>query len=1156
MDAPPPGLAIQYADFAMSQKGEGGWNQANLDFWKGRFSSEIPSLDLPVYQRTGNLPAYKGRSVDFDLPREISKAFRTLVLAEDATLYMGLLAVFALLLSRLTGQTDMIIGTPVAGRSLPEINQLIGVFINMLPIHCDLSGKPTFRQLLGRIREESLLAFTHQDLPYEVLVRNLPSLANENKRGPVSVVFQLRNIPRIEVQVENLLIEEIQAANNSAQYDLVLDMSERDGTLHGKLTYKSDLFDAATILRWVKHFKTLISHIVSDPDAPAASLSLLDDNELYQVCQEWNATIADIPRKSVPALFEAQCKTSPGTTALSSAQKQLSYDEVNRRTNQLAHFLVRCGVEKGSIIAFCLERSIETVITMLGILKAGGIYLPLDPTYPKARLAYMLEEAGASILISHSDLAGILPQTNSHIIYLDRDEEQITREDESALDIRIGADDPAYLMYTSGSTGHPKGVLVPHKAIIHLVLNTNYIHINPNDTLAQVSNISFDAATFEIWGALLNGAKLVIVPRDILLTPGSFALELQERKINILFLTTALFNQLARQIPDALNSLRCLLFGGEQADTNAVRNLLRSGHPQHLIHVYGPTENTTFSTWHPVEKVGENDLSIPIGHPVANTYAYILDENLNPLPPGIAGELHLAGDGLALGYWKDEELTRAKFIANPFNPHPDSWLFRTGDICRYLPDGNIVFMGRKDQQIKMRGHRIELGEITAALNEIASVRDNVTIQQRSSGGEVRLASYVVINMHETVSMQELRDYLQKKLPAYMLPHTITRVVEIPLTPNGKIDYNALPQPSDLKTPSLNTYNPPQTATEKILAGIWAEHLELDRVGRDDNFFDLGGHSLLVVSLCAHIEEKLRISLSFAEVYSQPVLHRMASLVDKQLFPAVEMPQTGTKFFWCGNGFDLLQKQYQSPGWLYRLPLPAEDGKRPTQKSVPAFAADYIQIIKANQPHGPYYLGGFSFGGLVVYEIAQQLTRLGDEVSLLFLLEPAQNQHKGASPIKRSAIPEKIQNTLAANTEQGNVKKPAKGSILLERLRYPLHFMWQKVKNRLVDNNNSLVKLIRYQWYLAINGSVPIFLRNEYVIQTWNRLIHGYIQQPYEGHAVVLLSEGTGVGARLPIKHVRKIIIPGAQTHTDPVFGAYRSFWLDHLSTYLNEFKIL
>nr|WP_268890187.1 non-ribosomal peptide synthetase [Gloeocapsopsis dulcis] len=585
-----------------------------------------------------------------------------------------------------------------------------------------------------------------------------------------------------------------------------------------------------------------------------------------------NGTHTNYPTACIHQLFEAQVSQQPQAIAIR-AQKQFTYQELNQGSNQLARYLQRLGIEPEMRVGICLEQTTETVAAMLAVLKAGSAYVPLDPSYPPERLRFLLEDAQVSIVLTHRNL--VVFDTKIKVIDLEQEWTAIAQESEENLNTPCSVDQLAYAIYTSGSTGTPKGVMVAHRAVNRLVCQTNYVEITPGDRIAKVANIAFDAATFEIWGALLNGAELVDIERETTLLPTDLKTALRQQHINVMFLTTALFNQTAAEVPDAFQSLKYLLFGGEAANPDRIRTVLQHGKPQHLIHVYGPTENTTFSTWYEVQEVPENATTVPIGQAIANTQVYVLDAKLNPVPAGINGEIYLGGDGLAQGYLNRPELTAEKFIANPFCQDRNLRLYKTGDRACRRADGNIEFLGRIDCQIKIRGFRVELGEIETVLAQHPSVQTAV-VDVREVATDRQLIAYVVPQPTAVVSDRELRSFLKTQLPQYMLPAMFVPLKSLPLTTNSKIDRQALPLPTAAPDTILVA---PSTSVEKSLVDLWCQLLGRKQVGIHDNFFELGGHSLLATQLISRIRDRFQVEIPLRSLFESPTIAQLAQKID-------------------------------------------------------------------------------------------------------------------------------------------------------------------------------------------------------------------------------------------------------------------------------------
>ncbi|MEA5601598.1 amino acid adenylation domain-containing protein [Nostoc sp. UHCC 0252] len=906
-------LPLQYADFAHWQREwlQGEVLQTQLAYWREQLKG-ISVLHLPTDKPRPAIQSYQGATQFLELPLKLIDALEKLSQQESVTLFMTLVAAFQTLLYRYTHQEDIAVGSPIANRNHSEIEGIIGFFVNSLVLRSNLSENPSFRELLGRVREVTLGAYSHQDLPFEKLVEELHPERNLSHHPLFQVVFGFQNAPMSALELPGLVPSFLNIDLKKTRFDLELHLWkcsddfrslwggnwEYSEGLRGVMVYNTDLFDRATISRMVEHFKTLLSAIVENPEERIANLPLLSEAELHQVLVKWNNTQTDYPQdRCIHQLFEEKVQQYPDSIAVNFANEQLTYQELNTRSNKLAHHLQKIGVCSEVLVGICISQSIEMIVGLLGILKAGGVYVPLDSSYPQERLNFMLEDAQVSVLLTQENLLKHFEGFSKPIISIDKDWEIITQENQDNLESDLNSNNLAYVIYTSGSTGKPKGVAVPHKAVNRLVCNTNYIKFSPSDKVAQASNASFDAATFEIWGALLNGAQLVGITKDLTLSPHEFTLQLREKDINILFLTTALFQQIVRDVPQAFATLKYFLFGGETVDMRWIRKILQFGAPKHLIHVYGPTENTTFSSYYCVEEL-PSATSLPIGIPITNTQIYILDTYLQLVPIGVTGELYIGGEGLAREYLNRPELTTKHFISHPFGDNPKTRLYRTGDLARYLTDGNIEFLGRIDNQVKIRGFRIELSEIEAVLNQHPAVRETVVIVGEDVPDDKYLVAYIVLKQ-EQIAMQEvqsfaslLRQFLKEKLPEYMVPSAYVVLESLPLTHNGKVDRRALPMPDTISFHNQD-YVAPRSQIEKLLAQIWAKVLGKEQIGIHDNFFELGGHSLLATQLTSRIRDTFQIDLPVRNLFEAPTIEKLTKYIETRCWTTKGVDQVGT-----------------------------------------------------------------------------------------------------------------------------------------------------------------------------------------------------------------------------------------------------------------------
>jgi amino acid adenylation domain-containing protein len=931
---------------------------------------------------------------------------------------MGVLAGFQALVHRYTGQEDICLGSVVAGRTRVETEDLIGFFVNTLVFRTDFAGDPTVRELLERVRQSSVEAFAHQALPFERLVEELGPERSLDRAPVVQVVLAFQDAGWSEVALADLRATPVPIDTVTAKFDLSLSVTSTGAGLATRLEYSTDLFLPATAARLLGHLETLLGGMVASPDARVSRLPLLTEHERRQVVVEWNASRRPVPGDcGVAALFEAAAARDPDAVAVESADRTLTYRELNGEANRLARHLRLRGVAPGALVGVSLERSTDFVVTVLAILKAGGAYVPIDPGFPADRQAFVLADTRATALVTRREHGAPDAAVGPPVVWLDADADGIDGESDADLGIVVSGEDLAYVMYTSGSTGQPKGVMIPHRAIARLVLNTDYVTLTPADVVGHASNVAFDAATFEIWGALLNGARLAILDRDTVLSPRDLGIALRRHGVTILFLTTALFNQVAQEAPGELAGLRTLLVGGEALDPRWVARQLESAAPGRFLNAYGPTETTTFATWHLVQSVAPDAVTLPIGRPIANTEVYILDRHLAPVPIGVAGELCIGGPGLARGYLNQPELTAQKFVPHPFAAEPGARLYRTGDLARWRADGTVDFIGRLDDQVKIRGHRVEPGEVETALGRHAKVRESVVVAEVDRAGSRRLVAYVVAEGPTPPAPRELRAFLRQSLPEWMVPAAFVFLPVLPVTANGKVDRARLPSPAGPAGGDAPEASGPRDALEIQLTRIWEDVLGTTPIGIHDNFFDLGGHSLLAMRLFARIESALGKPLPLATLFKTPTVAELADVIRAEgwwMFGSslVGIQTRGARpplFALPGHDGNLLT--YADLGRLlgdeqpfYGLQARGLDGRSPPIARVEAMAAHYLEELRRVQPQGPYYLLGACMGAVVAFEMAQQLHRTGERVALLALLEPSRPGWRPARPFRAGLPP--------------------------------------------------------------------------------------------------------------------------------------------------------
>ena len=907
-----PELPIQYADYAVWQREwlQGDVLETQLSYWRNQLN-DLTTLELPTDRIRPAIQSFQGSKRTLVLPAELSEALRALSREKGATLFMTLLAAFQTLLSRYTGQEDIAVGSPIAGRNRVEIEGLIGFFVNTLVLRSHVLNNLTFRELLERVRRVCLGAYTHQDLPFEKLVDELQPQRCLNKNPLFQVTFQLNNGPRRFFKLPAIDVDYLDLDSGVSKFDLSLSMADDGKEITGRLQYNTDLFNADTIERMSGHFQTLLEGIVAHREQRISELPLLTDSEKHQILVEWNDTKTAYPKdKCIHQLFEEQVERTPEAVAVVFENQELTYRELNTRANQLAHHLKALGVGPEVLVGICMERSLEMVVGLLGILKAGGAHVPLDPSYPQQRLAFMLDETEAAVLVTQSKLLSQLPKvkedgrpttTNndqhgsgvsgprSRMVCLDTDWEQVGRESSENPVSTTTAENLAYVIYTSGSTGKPKGVMISHGAISnHMFWMQEALPLSESDRVLQKTPFSFDASIWEFYAPLIAGARLVMAPPRAHQDSTCLVKILAEQQVTVLQLVPSMLRGLVEeQGLESCQSLRRVFCGGEVLPFQ-LRERFSGRSKADLYNLYGPTEATIDVTCGICEhNAGQ---SVSIGRPIANTQIYILVAHLQPAPIGIAGELYIAGLGLARGYLNSPELTAEKFIPNPFSDDPNTRLYRTGDLARYRSDGNIEFLGRIDNQVKIRGFRIELGEIEAMLAQYPSIQQAVAVVREDTPGDKRLVAYVVACTDSAASASELHHFLQQKLPEYMVPTAFVFLEGLPLTPNGKLDRKALPLPDQTRPELAETYIAPRTPVEELLAQIWANVFKLDKVSIYDNFFDLGGHSLLASQVISRVRDVFQIELPVRALFEAPTISQLALRVEPSVIGCSDLEE--------------------------------------------------------------------------------------------------------------------------------------------------------------------------------------------------------------------------------------------------------------------------
>ena len=875
-------LPIQYADFAVWQRQwlQGEVLENQLNYWQKQLADAPTFLPLPTDKPRPVIQTFTGAYQEFQLSLELTQKLTQLSQQQGVTMFMTLLAVYGTLLYRYTGQSDILIGTPIANRNRREIESLIGFFVNTLVMRTDCSENPSFQELLMRVREMSLGAYAHQDLPFEMLVEALQPERNLSHTPLFQVMFVLQNTPLSEVEMSGLTVNSLPLEGETAKFDLTLSMQNTETGLMGVWEYNTDLFNSETIERMNGHFMTLLEGIIANPRERVSQLPLLTKVEQQQLLIDWNNTEVDYPDdKCIHQLFEEQVERTPNAVAVVFEGQQLTYNELNCRTNQLAHYLQSLGVKADELVGICVERSLEMIVGLLGILKAGGAYVPLDPEYPLERLSFMLEDAAVNVLLTQQKLINKLPEHQAQLICLDADWELIFQFSRDNLITDIQATNLAYVIYTSGSTGQPKGVMLSHSNLSnHMFWMQETFPLTRADRVLQKTSFSFDASVWEFYAPLLVGGQLLIAQPGGHTDSDYLLKTIAQQQVTTVQLVPSLLQMLLEQGGIENCQLLKRVFCGGEILPVALQEKLFSQLNVNLCNLYGPTEcciDVTF--WNcQREMYGQR---IPIGRPIFNTQIYILDSNLQPVPVGIPGELHIGGAGLARGYLNRPELTQEKFIPNPFSNYPDSRLYKTGDLARYLPDGNIEYLGRIDNQVKIRGFRIELGEIETVLTQNPQVQSSVIIACEDTPGNKRLVAYIVPQKDATPTPNELRQFLKEKLPEYMIPSAFVILESLPLTPNGKIDRRALPEPEQ-SYERTDKFILPRNPIEEILVTIWSEVLKVKQVSINDNFFELGGHSLLATQLISRIRTNLQIEIPLRSLFAAPTIEELGQQIQQ------------------------------------------------------------------------------------------------------------------------------------------------------------------------------------------------------------------------------------------------------------------------------------
>jgi amino acid adenylation domain-containing protein len=1014
--SPLDALPIQYADFAVWQRNwlDGTAASGQVEYWKRNLAGAPSRLDLPSDFPRPPVRSYVGSNMSLMLDMATREGLRATARRSDSTLFVSLLAVFATLLSRYSGQDDVVIGTPFAGRNRTELESMVGYFINPLALRIDLSGDPTFDELIERARHTTLDAFAHADVPYETVVRATNPERDLSQTPVFQAMIVLHNpawqTQRPKFEPEGVRCAEITHEKGWSKFDVLLGMSERTTGLNTTWEYSTELFRPDSVARMMEHFRALAESAAAGGERRLSRLSMLSEGERAKVLVSWNARQDELPeRAGIKELFEEQVERTPQAEAVVFGERRLTFAELNARANLIAAWLRKRGVGPGTLVGVLMEKSIDLLPSVLGVVKAGGAYVPLDPMYPADRLQFMIEDAKPRVLLTHVKHLHLVPPGVEAILALD-EPGLLGKGHEANPATTAGADDLAYVIYTSGSTGQPKGVKIANGSLASAYFAYEQAYrLHELKAHAQMASFSFDVFTGDMIRSLLAGAKLVLCPLEVVVDPAAlYELMVREGVDTAEFVpaTATLLFEHAKREGRRLDFMRMVVVSSE-AWRNEKHEFFKSlcGPQTRLVNSYGVTEATIDSTW--FEAGPDHELIpgrfVPIGRPLANTRVYVLDGELEPQPIGVAGELCIGGPAVARGYLNRPELTQERFVADPFGDEPGALLYRSGDLARWLPDGTIDFLGRTDRQIKIRGFRIEPGEIESALESHPDVRAAAVTDRQDETGHSHLVAYLVAaDPQRPLAPDALRELIAERLPAYMIPGAWVTLEELPLTANGKVDLDALPEPVFDRSAASEEMVAPRTEAERGLAKIWSEVLEVGEIGVHDNFFALGGHSLLAVRLFAEIERQMGARIPLAALFQTATIAGLAELIEEpapspgegawsSIVP-MNSARGGRALYlvgWAGGevlGYRALVERLGHEVPVAGLRAPGVDGERLPPASVQGLAAHYVREIRKAQPEGPYLIGGYCFSGLVAYEMARQLTAEGQELGIVALID--------------------------------------------------------------------------------------------------------------------------------------------------------------------------
>jgi len=1088
-----PELPIAFTDFARWQRQQLGGPEGErlIAYWKDQLQGSSFALQLPTDRPRPPLQTFSGANRHYALPTALGKAINSFCMREQVTPFMVLMAALDVVMARYSGQSDLLIGSAIAARSRVETEGLVGFFTNTILLRARLEAGLSFRELLHQVRNTALGAYAHQDLPLQLIIDKIGAERDPSRPALFQVMLILQNTAKRKFDFHGLDTRVQDLRNEESKFDLLFEIYPVGDSLEAEIEFNTDLFDPETIDRLWGNLATCIESAIAAPEEKVAKLSLLTPAERAQLLVEWNDTARNDPRETpLAALVEAQVERTPDAAALVFGEKRLTYRDLNQRANRLAHELRKLGAGPERLVAVSVNRSPDMIVALLAIVKTGGVYLPIDPLHPAKRIAYTFEDSGVQLLVTEKKVHASLPPFAGTTVFLEDDAWQ--KNSIANLDVPVSPDNLAYLLYTSGSTGNPKGVQIPRKALINLLWSMRQsFQLDETDRLLAVTTISFDISGLEVWVPLLVGAQIVIASREQAADGLALQALLQQHDITVLQGTPVLWRLLFDAGWRGKPNLQALC-GGEAMPPEFATQLAPV--VRHLWNLYGPTETTIWSTFH---QVVNGITPISIGRPIANTQCYVLDSLLQLVPAGVPGDLYIGGDGLARGYFNRPELTAEKFIPDPFRG-PEARMYKTGDTARYRHDGTIEFLGRNDQLVKIRGFRVEMGEIESALKAQSEIKQAVVIVREDTPGDKRLVAYMVASAPVLPASSELRRRLKQTLPEYSVPTSYIYLDRLPISPAGKIDIKALPQPEFANSLANDTYVAPRNRVEEVLAAIWAEVLKLPQIGIHDDFFEMGGDSFqaarTVVKVIAALPE---FKVAIATMLKAPTVAEFAhSLMEEQAdhscLVALREGSDRAPFFCVpgvgANLFSVMSLATALPEEIpfYCIQARGLDGDSEPIDTVEETAEFNIELIKSVQPHGPYNLGGHCFGGLVAFEMARRLRAAGDEVGVVALIDTA--------------------NTTYARLHLSRLQRLGNGvRFIVRRVFHHLHGVLQVDRSSWRRFFADRVNGIRYRLgprTMTPNESEETIKVMEPVRYAGISAIRSYVPQAYDGHVLV------------------------------------------------------